>query len=48
MYLQSRVLCIGLDINPKTSDQQHHVQLPFNKQGFEQSLAGAAMNNHYR
>jgi hypothetical protein len=39
---------IGLDINPKTSGQQPYVQLPFNMQGFEKSLTGAAMNNHYR
>jgi hypothetical protein len=48
MSLQSCVLRIGLDINPKTSGQQHYVELPFNKQGFEHSLARVAMNNHYR
>jgi hypothetical protein len=34
-------------INPKTSGQGHYVQLPFNTKGFQQSLAGVAMNNHY-
>jgi hypothetical protein len=45
-YLQSRVLHIGLHINPTTS-ASNTVQLPFNKQGFEQSLGGQAMKNHY-
>jgi hypothetical protein len=31
----------------KNIRQGHHVQLPFNKQVFQQSLAGQAMNNQY-
>ena len=47
VYLQSFVLHIALGINPKTSGQGHYVQLPFNKQGFQQSLAAQTTNNHY-
>jgi hypothetical protein len=49
-YCVSAIICatyIVLGINPKTSGQGHYVQLPFNKQGFQQSLAGQTMNNHY-
>jgi hypothetical protein len=47
VYLQSFVLSTGLGINLKTSGHKHCVQLQFNKQGFQQSLPGQAMNNHY-
>jgi hypothetical protein len=49
IYCVSAIICatyIALGINLKTSGQEHYVQLSFNKQGFQQSLAGQAMNNH--
>jgi hypothetical protein len=47
VYLQPFVQSTGLGINLKTSGHKHYVQLQLNKQGFRQSLAGQAMNNHY-
>jgi hypothetical protein len=47
VYLQSSVLSTGPGINLKTSGHKHYVQLQFNKQGLQQSLAGQALNYHY-
>jgi len=47
MYLPSPGLSIVVARNPKASGWGHYVPLPPCKQGFQQSLAIEATDNHY-